>query len=290
MTINRIFDWVKRSVTSAPKYPEFLDEWDDLLREQMKHWCQLTEDEQDRLEELTLYYMNKWHWEAQQGFALTDEMIVLIAASASVLVLDLDFDAYQSMTSVVVSETTIILDQDRAGPGGLVTTGPVAVLGHTSARGPVFLAWDSVKSGAGVSNDGFNVTYHEFAHRLDLLDGMVDGSPLRATDERYGEWIAVCTRLYEEVRNGHGPKLLRDYAGVNPAEFFAVVTEVFFDKGAKMESELPDLYASLKAFYRQDSAERDRRVRREHRRIRVSKKSKRRAAPVRGASGNRNKS
>jgi len=289
MAISKIVDWVQRKVSRSPKYPAFLDEWDDLLRGQMMHWCQLTEDEQARLEDLTLYYMNEWRWEAQQGFTLTDEMIVLIAASASVLVLELDFDAYKSMSSVVVSETTIILDQDRVGPGGLVTTGPVAVLGHTSSRGPVFLAWDSVQSGAGLSGKGFNVTYHEFAHRLDLLDGMIDGSPLKASDERYDEWIAVCTRLYEEVRDGHGPKLLRDYAGTNPAEFFAVVTEVFFDKGSKMERDLPDLYASLAAFYKQDTAGRDKRVRREQRRRPNKHKSNRRTAPVRGASGNRNK-
>ncbi len=289
MTISRILGWAKRKVARTPAYPVFLDEWDDLLRDQMMNWSQLTEDEQDRLEELTLHYMNKWHWEAQRGFTLTDEMIVLIAASASVLVLELDFDAYQSMRSVVVSETTMILDQERTGPGGLVSSGPIAALGHTSARGPVFLAWDSVQAGAGLSNDGFNVTYHEFAHRLDTLDGMIDGSPLHASDERYAEWTAVCTRLYEDVRNGVGPKLLRDYAGTNPAEFFAVATEVFFDKGVKMEKELPELYSSLMGFYKQDTAERDRRVRREQRRARNAKKPKRRTLPVRGAFGNKNK-
>ena len=255
MSISGVFDWVKRSISSTPKYPDFLDEWDDLLRKEMMHWCQLTEDEQDRLEDLTLYYMNKWRWEAQHGFTITDEMIVLIAASASILVLELEFDSYRSMTSVVVSETTIIFNQDRAGPAaGLVTSGPVAVLGHTSSRGPVFLAWDSVQAGAGLGGRGFNVTYHEFAHRLDSLNGLIDGSPLRASDERYDEWIAVCSRLYEEVRNGHGPRLLNDYAGTNPAEFFAVATEVFFDKGARMERELPDLYSSLMAIYNQDTA------------------------------------
>ena len=288
MAIRGLLDWAKRTVSRSPKYPEFLDEWDDLLRGEMMHWCQLTEDEQNRLEELTLYYMNKWHWEAQHGFTLTDEMIVLIAASASILVLELDFDSYQSMSSVVVSETTIVLDGERQGPAsGLVTSGPVEVLGHTSSRGPVFLAWDSVQAGAGLSGQGFNVTYHEFAHRLDLLDGMIDGSPLAASDERYAEWIGICSKLYEEVRNGHGPRLLRDYAGTNPAEFFAVVTEVFFDKGARMERDLPDLYSSLMAFYKQDTAERDRRVRRTQRRQRAAKKSNRRVPPVRGASGNK---
>ena len=135
-------------------------------------------------------------------------MIVLIAASASLLVLELDFDAYPGMRSVVVGETTLVLDQDRRGPGGLVTTGPIAALGHTSPRGPVFLAWDAVQSGAGRRGKGFNVTY----------------------------------------------------ARTNPAEFFAVATEVFFDKGSAMERELPDLYEVLLAFYGQDTADRERRA------------------------------
>ena len=259
---------IKALFGSAPEFPEFLAEWDDLLDDQMMHWSQLTDDEQERLEALTLYYMNEWKWETQRGFTLTTEMIVLIAASASLLVLELDFDAYPGMRSVVVGETTLVLDQDRRGPGGLITTGPVAALGHTSPRGPVFLAWDAVQSGAGRRGKGFNVTYHEFAHRLDFSDGIVDGTPILESEADYPKWIEASTKLYEAVRNGEGPRLLRDYAGTNPAEFFAVATEVFFDKGSAMERELPDLYEVLLAFYGQDTADRERRARRSHKRKR----------------------
>ena len=238
MSLGGLVSRIKGLFDSAPDYPEFLEEWDDLLDNKMMHWSQLTDAEQERLETLTLHYMNEWRWEAQRGFTLTDDMIVLIAASASMLVLELDFDAYSSMRSVVVSETTIVLDHDRTGPDGLVTGGPVAVLGHTSQRGPVFLAWDAVQSGAGRGGRGFNVTYHEFAHRLDMTDGLVDGTPILDSDAHYPEWIDACTKLYEAVRNGEGPRLLRDYAGTNPAEFFAVATEVFFDKGSAMKLSL----------------------------------------------------
>ena len=286
MSFGGIFERVQGLFRSEDEYPEFLDEWDELLHDQMMHWCQLTDDEQERLESLTLHYMNEWKWEAQHGFTLTTEMIVLIAASASILVLELDFDAYSSMRTVVVGATTLIVDQERAGPGGTVSDAPIAALGHTSPRGPVFLAWDAVQSGAGRSGEGFNVTYHEFAHRLDFSDGIVDGTPILASEADYPKWIETSTKLYEAVRNGMGPRLLRDYAGTNPAEFFAVATEVFFDKGSSMERELPDLYAVMLAFYGQDTAERDRRVRREQKRKR-DKGSKRRKRPVRGASGNR---
>ena len=98
---------------------------------------------------------------------------------------------------------------------------------------------------------------------MDLSDGLVDGTPILDSEAHYPEWNEACTGLYEAVRNGEGPRLLRDYAGTNPAEFFSVATEVFFDKGSAMQRELPDLYKVMLAFYNQDTAERDRRVRRE---------------------------
>lgn len=133
---------------------------------------------------------------------------------------------------------------------------------------------------------GFNVTYHEFAHRLNMRDGSVDGTPILDSEAHYPEWIEACTKLYEAVRNGEGPRPLRDYAGTNPAEFFAVATEVFFDKGSAMARELPDLYEVMLGFYDQDTAERDKRVRRAQKRKREDA-SRQRTMPVRGASGNR---
>lgn len=130
------------------------------------------------------------------------------------------------------------------------------------------------------------MTYHEFAHRLDMANGLVDGTPILDSDAHYPEWIEACTGLYEDVRNGEGPRLLRDYAGTNPAEFFAVATEVFFDKGSAMEKQLPDLYEVMLSFYDQDTAERDRRVRREQKRVRSKKSGRKHQRQVRGASGN----
>ena len=286
MSFGGIFDRIQGLFTAEDKFPVFLDEWDDLLDHHMAHWGQLTDDEQERLETLTLHYMNEWKWEAQHGFTVTTDMIVLIAASASLIVLELPFDAYSGMRTVVVGETTLVVDQERAGPGGLVSDGPINALGHTSPRGPVFLAWDAVQSGAGHGGDGFNVTYHEFSHRLDFSDGIVDGTPILDSEADYPKWIEASTKLYEAVRNGMGPRLLRDYAGTNPAEFFAVATEVFFDKGSAMESELPDLYAVMLKYYDQDTAERDKRVRRAQKRKR-DKQAKRRKPQVRGASGNK---
>jgi Mlc titration factor MtfA (ptsG expression regulator) len=98
------------------------------------------------------------------------------------------------------------------------------------------------------------VVFHEFAHKLDMLDGTVDGTPPLATTEDLQRWVRVCTAAYEEVVQGRGGRSLRSYAGVNPAEFFAVATEAFFDDPHLLCREHPELYAVLGDFYRQDPA------------------------------------
>jgi Mlc titration factor MtfA (ptsG expression regulator) len=98
------------------------------------------------------------------------------------------------------------------------------------------------------------VVFHEFAHKIDMQDGSVDGTPPLATHEDLDRWIGVCTAVYEQVVEGRGGNSLRSYAGVNPAEFFAVATEAFFDHAPVLLREHPDLYGVLRDFYRQDPA------------------------------------
>jgi Mlc titration factor MtfA (ptsG expression regulator) len=98
--------------------------------------------------------------------------------------------------------------------------------------------------------------FHEFAHKLDMLDGTVDGTPPLATREQLTRWVEVCTRVYEQVVVGEAGRTLRSYAGVNPGEFFAVATETFFDDPLGLRAEHPDLYGVLADFYRQDPAKR----------------------------------
>ncbi|MET0158824.1 MAG: M90 family metallopeptidase, partial [Acidimicrobiales bacterium] len=103
---------------------------------------------------------------------------------------------------------------------------------------------------------GHNVVFHEFAHKLDMLDGIVDGTPPLPDQATVDQWVAVCTSEYEALRAGTAGPLLRPYAGTNPAEFFAVATEVFFVQPVELQAEKPDLYAVLSGFYRQDPAAR----------------------------------
>jgi hypothetical protein len=120
----------------------------------------------------------------------------------------------------------------------------------------VLLSWPSVASGARFPQRGHNVVFHEFAHQLDMLDGTVDGTPPLDDPEALQRWIAVCTAAYSAVRAGNGSPVLRDYAGVNPGEFFAVATEVFFCRPLELRTHERALYDELAGFYGQDPAAR----------------------------------
>jgi len=137
-----------------------------------------------------------------------------------------------------------------------------AILGQARLRGPVVLVWDTVKRNALHPEQGHNVAYHEFAHIPDMRDGTADGTPVLHSRSLYRAWVESCTREYEKLKHksSTGKKSVLDpYGGVHEAEFFAVATELFFDRPLRMKKELPDLYNVLSAYYRQDTASRERR-------------------------------
>jgi hypothetical protein len=119
----------------------------------------------------------------------------------------------------------------------------------------VILSWGATRRGAKSPHRGENVVYHEFAHRLDMLDGVTDGTPPLDDEAAVVRWVQVCTAAYDTVR-AQRSDVLRPYAGTNPAEFFAVATEVFFTRPAELFEHEPALYRELQGFYRQDPAAR----------------------------------
>jgi Mlc titration factor MtfA (ptsG expression regulator) len=234
----------------------FLPEWRDLLARRMHHWNLLDADERELLEEIALELIAEKSWEAARGFDLTDEIMVMISSQAALIALGLPADCYRDVQAIVVHPTTLVLTGPRQTVPGVVSDGPMPILGQASFNGPVLIAWDTVVQEARHPGNGHNVVFHEFAHKLDMLDGTVDGTPPLASREEHDRWVEVCTQAYLKVVVGQGGRTLRSYAGVNPGEFFAVATEVFFDDPLGLQEEHPDLYEVLGGFYRQDPAAR----------------------------------
>ena len=242
--------WGRRSVEPP-------DGWEDDVAGWLVHFDALDADERVLLGEIIGELLNRKRWEAARGFTLTDEMRLTIAAQAALLALGLDADCYHEVRAVIVTPTTRVLTGPRPGPAaGVVVDGPFPVIGQAHGRrGPVIIAWDAVRRDLRDPHRGHNVVFHEFAHKLDMLDGYIDGTPPLADRATHERWVAVCTAAYDALRRGEGG-ILRPYAGTNPGEFFAVATEVFFAQPVELRDEKPDLYEVLSGFYRQDPAAR----------------------------------
>jgi Mlc titration factor MtfA (ptsG expression regulator) len=229
-----------------------------LVERHLAVWPLLDHQEQDRLLEITDHLLARKTWEAAQGFALDDTVRVVIAAQAALLVLNLDLEHYRLVSGIVVHPST--LETSGARPDlipGTLTDERMSVLGLAQGgRGPVVVAWDQALAGAHRAELGHNVVLHEFAHKLDMLDGTVDGTPVLPRDVR-ADWLRICTEVYDDLVRGAPRPPMRWYGATNPGEFFAVATEVFFEQPRELQAAEPALYDVLVRFYRQDPAARE---------------------------------
>jgi MtfA peptidase len=235
---------------------EFPASWRDRLAVRWPTWATLSGDEQHRLEGLIVAFIAQARWEAANGFAITDDMQLVIAAQACLLVLELDLDLYRRVESIIVHPRTVVLHGARSVGSGMVADGPLAISGQAHHQaGPVLIVWSTAAFEARHSQVGTNVVYHEFAHKIDMVDGVLDGTPPIDDHVLRARWVEVCTAEFANLRRGR-PSVLRDYAATDPGEFFAVATEQFFTQPVALRYGNGALYEVLQGFYRQDPAAR----------------------------------
>jgi Mlc titration factor MtfA (ptsG expression regulator) len=227
------------------------------VRADVAHWWTLDADERERLLAAAEWLLAHKHWEAAGGLDLDDRMRAVIAAQAGLLVLELGTDHYREVSSIVVYPSGMVQSGARPGPvPGTVTEARVPLHGLSAGhRGPVLIAWDQAIAAARHPGRNHDVVLHEFAHKLDQLDGMMDGTPPVARGLR-DRWVEVCQRAYDEMSLGVPHPPLRGYGATNPAEFFAVATEAFFGVPGLLRQAEPALYDVLRGFYAQDPATR----------------------------------
>jgi MtfA peptidase len=215
-----------------------------------------TADQEELFGHVQVFLAEK-RFEGCAGLTMTDEIRVTIAAQACLLLLHRETDYYPSVVSILVYPHTILATEPRQ-IGYVVSEEPTAVLGQTGRRlGVVLLAWDATQHGVIDPHDGDNVVVHEFAHQLDYEDGVTDGTPALPSRAAVRTWARVLgadyKRLQADARAGRS-SVLDDYGATNPAEFFAVATETFFERPRALRRHRPDLYAQLEAYFHQDPA------------------------------------
>lgn len=261
-----MFHWLRDHRRAGVRKRPFPPEWETVVRANMAHYCMLDEAERTELHAMIQVLLEEKHWEGCGGLELTDEIRVTVAAQACLLQLALPHDYYRNVESILIYPSTVVPPEHAPGffdPGGTVAEVSHPLLGQAFAYGPVILVWDAVLHGARHPEQGHNVVYHEFAHKLDMLDGAADGTPLLADTGQFAEWVTVCSREFLRLRRiaETGRKTFLDsYGARNEAEFFAVATEEFFDRPIALREHAPELYRVLSAYYRQDPADRTNRA------------------------------
>jgi Mlc titration factor MtfA (ptsG expression regulator) len=230
--------------------------WRAILERNLPIFTRLSAQDQAELLGHTQVFLAEKHFEGVGGLELTDEIRVTIAGQACLLLLHRDTDYYPDLVSIVVYPSGYTATEERHIGGGIWEEGGEDRLGHTGRRlGALVLAWDAVRRGAAAPNDGENLVLHEFAHQLDFENQSSDGTPALETHGDYLAWARVMSREFTALRNASDAGetgVIDQYGATNPAEFFAVVTEAFFERPRALKQKHPALYAQLQRFYRQD--------------------------------------
>ncbi len=213
----------------------------------------LDDDQAARLADLALLFLRDKRLEPVQGLELTEPMRLVIALQACLPILELGLDWYRSWYAVVLYPAEFISDHEHVDEHGLVWNEEEVRSGESWDLGPVILSWADVE--AGLERDGYNVVIHELAHKLDMRDGAANGRPPLHPDMSGEAWSRDLNRAYEDLcrRVDDGKETTLDpYACESPAEFFAVVSEAFFEVPDRLMGEYPKVYGQLRSFYRQD--------------------------------------
>ena len=215
-------------------------------------------DQAELLGNIQVFLAEK-RFEGCGGLELTDEIRVTIAAQACLLLLHRKTDYFPRLLTILVYPSTYSVEEKRPVEGPVWEEGRMTRLGETGRTlGSMVLSWDATKSGAGDPSDGKNVVFHEFAHQLDYENYAADGVPGLVTREQQLSWREVMRNEFASLRAADEtgiPTLLDTYGATNPAEFFAVSTEAFFERPCALRARHPKLYAELQRYFRQDPVE-----------------------------------
>lgn len=231
-------------------------EWRRIIERNLPVFRRLSAADQAELLGHVQVFLDEKHFEGCGGLELTDEIRVTIAAQACLLLLHRETDYYPRLRSILVYPSGYTAHGEQHVEGGIWEEGGDDRLGHTQQQlRAMVLAWDSAKHGARDPTDGENLVLHEFAHQLDFEDDSTNGTPALESRAEYLAWGRVMSEEFDALRMAEEagePTLIDQYGADSPAEFFAVVTEAFFERPHALRRRHPALYDRLAAFYRQD--------------------------------------
>jgi len=248
--------WKHRRVLATSSIPEPL--WREAL-EALPFLAVYTESELARLRQRVVLFLSEKSIVAAKGFEVTPLMRVMIAIQACVLTLNLDPRLYDGWQNVIVYPDEFITGLEYEDEAGVVHRRSEPLAGEAMPGGPVVLSWPDVEASADWSASGMNLVIHEFAHKIDMRNGEANGCPPLPGEMPPRAWQKTMRGAYEHflARVEKGEETAIDpYAAESPAEFFAVLSEVFFAEPTLLQGEYSQVYRLFTWFYRQDPASR----------------------------------
>ena len=248
--------WREQRILRTQAIPEGL--WRESL-DALPFLAIYTDDELARLRQKVVLFLNAKSIVGARGHRVTPRQRVVIALQACVLVLNLELLYYDGWESVIVYPDEFVPGWEWEDEAGVVHTNDEPMAGEAMERGPVILSWADVEASQDWDASGMNLAIHEFAHKIDMRNGVANGCPPLPPEMAPHLWKRTMTKAYEhfQQRVERGDRTAIDpYAAESPAEFFAVLSEVFFVEPRLLRHEYRDVYLQFARFYRQEPAAR----------------------------------
>jgi Mlc titration factor MtfA (ptsG expression regulator) len=223
--------------------------------------ARLDQRDRHRLRKLTGLFLHEKSFTGAGGLRVDESMRVYIAAMACLLILNLDLDYFNGWSEIIIYPDTFVINREEYDETGVVHDIRRTLAGESWQRGPVILSWSDAMPGTRADDSASNVILHEFAHKLDMLNGVANGMPPLHANMVRENWTAALSRAYAKLDQQverHDHTVIDPYAAENPAEFFAVFTEAFFVQPLLLHRRYPQVYEQLRLYYRQDPVQRHR--------------------------------
>ncbi len=245
--------WRDQRIIKTP----FPSEWEEIVTRRLPFISKLEGGLQTQLQNKIKLFIAKKSFYGCDGLELSDEIRVTIAAEACLLLLNRPIEVYPKLRYILVYPAAFKKSTEQHNNDGTVNEVQSGLLGESWSNGKVILSWSDVESGVENFDDGQNVVLHEFAHQLDSHSGATNGAP-RLRKNSYSVWAEVFSNEFEvltKARDKNYKNTMDYYGATNPAEFFAVATETFFEKPEQMNKKHPELFELLKIYYSVDPSD-----------------------------------
>jgi Mlc titration factor MtfA (ptsG expression regulator) len=246
--------WTRRQRDKL-RAQSFPDAWRDILKRRVPYVRAMPADLQRQLEQHIQVFVAEKAFIGCSGLVMSDEMRITIAAQACLLLLNRPRGYYPNLRQILVYPGGFVVQRAQTDDNGVAHHARQALSGESWSQGQVILSWHDALEGAALPHDGQNVVIHEFAHQLDQETGAANGAPVLARRDQYARWSQVLGAEFAQLQARSAQRqtsLFSDYGATDPAEFFAVISEVFFEQPQRLAAEHPALYRELALLYRLD--------------------------------------